>query len=69
MVQFSRMIHSYWEREVVGFARNKIIFQKEGCLPTFSLLLRQLKESVVVLVLIKVFSIHLSHHIGFLIYE
>lgn len=63
------MMHSCWEREVVGFARNKIIFQKEGCLPTFSLLLRQLKESIVVLVLIKVFSIHLSHYIDFLIYE
>lgn len=63
------MIHLYWEGEVVGFPRNKIIFQKEGCLPTFSLLLRQLKESIVVLFLIKVFSIHLSHRIDFLIYE
>lgn len=54
-----------------GFARNKIIFQREGCLPSFSVLLRQLKESIVVVVwvLIKVFSIHLSHHIAFLIYE
>lgn len=65
MVHFSRMIHLYWEREVIGFARNKIIFQKEGCLPTFSLLLRQLKESIVVLFLIKVFNIHLSHCIDF----
>lgn len=60
LVDLSRVIHFYWEWEVMGFAGKKTIFQKEGCLPAFSLLLRQLKGSTVVWVLIKVFSIHLT---------